>query len=128
MQPNISTEDGKINGRLGLDEKLTVVDACATMFPPAVSRLNLLKDSPVPAPEATSTILSVKPRLARVEQVQDMFAADVAELRLRSILLLQHWVKLGVQAAGHCWADWEERLLEVEKIVRRAEFDEARQA
>ena len=95
-----------------------------------VSRLHLLKDLSVPPPELTASLLCVKPRLARAEAVQDCFAEDVAALRLRSVLLLQRWIKIGIQSAGHCWADWEERLLEVEKMVRRAEVarEQAEQA
>ena len=121
----MSGVDDKDTGDTSLDEQLTTVNACATMFPALVSRLNLLKDSPVPPSEATASILSIKPRLDRAESVQDSLAADVSQLRLRSILLLQRWVKVGVQAAGHCWADWEERLLEVERTVRRAEVAQA---
>ena len=108
-------------------EQLVTVNACAPMFPSTLSRLNLLKDLPLPQSETTASLLSIKPRLTRAETAQDLFASDVAELRLRSILLLQRWVKVGVQAAGHCWADWEERLMEIEKIVRRAEHAQAQE-
>lgn len=106
-------------------EKYISVNACAPMFPSTLSRLHLLKELPLPPAEATASLLSVKSRLARAESVQDTFATDVAELRLRSVLLLQRWTKVGVQAAGHCWANWEERLMDVDKVVRRAEFAKA---
>ncbi|MCJ1327940.1 hypothetical protein MMC10_004615 [Thelotrema lepadinum] len=126
--PSAISEDDEDNGADPAPrEQLTTVNACAPMFPSTLSRLNLLKDLPIPPTETTASLLSIKPRLTRAETVQDSFASDVAELRLRSILLLQRWTKVGVQAAGHCWADWEERLMEVEQIVRRAEHAKAQE-
>lgn len=124
---DLSADDQEHEDETTLKQQLTVVDACATMFPSAVSRLNLLKDSPMPPSHTTASLLSLKPRLNRAEMVQDSLAADLAELRLRTVLLLQRWVKVGIQAAGHCWADWEERLLDVERLVRRTERAKAQE-
>ena len=119
---SIPDEDEKDASKAPPEEQLNVVNACTTMYPSLVSRLNLLNDLKIPPPEATAALLAVKPRLTRAEVVQNSLAEDIAQLRLRSILLTQRWMKVGIIAAGHCWADWEERLMEVEKIVCRVEF------
>jgi len=35
--------------------------------------------------------------------------------------VLQRWYELGVLSSGECWAEWDGRLMEVEKRVRRTE-------
>ena len=42
-------------------------------------------------------------------------------LRGRSARAIEGWYELGVLGTGECWAEWESRLEEVEKQVRRRE-------
>ena len=42
-------------------------------------------------------------------------------LAKRSGILLLRWYDGSVIGAGRCWVDWEARLREAEKVVRRAE-------
>lgn len=45
----------------------------------------------------------------------------MAELRTRSARAIQRWYELGVLGESECWTEWEGRLVEVEKRVRREE-------
>ena len=45
----------------------------------------------------------------------------MAALRARSAKAVQRWYELGVLGQGECWAEWEGRMEECEKKVRRAE-------
>ena len=95
------------------------------MFPSTVSRLNLLKDTPVPSTEASAALLALGTRLDRGEDVCDMMSEDLAILRTRSLLLKQRIWKLANLSVLGCWAEFEQRLLDCERAIRRAEVAKA---
>ncbi len=51
----------------------------------------------------------------------------MAELRLRSAAAIKRWYELEVLGASECWTEWEGRMTEVEKMVRRKENLRARE-
>jgi hypothetical protein len=102
-------------------EKYDIVNSCATLYPTTASRLTSINDSPIPPTEALASLIALEPKIARVEQQQEQCAGQVAELRLRTSSLLERWYRLSLLSVNECWAEWEERLLEVEKKVRRHE-------
>ncbi len=53
--------------------------------------------------------------------LQDEQAREMAALRTRSARVIQRWYELGVLGESECWAEWEGRVMEVEKRVRREE-------
>lgn len=95
--------------------------AYATAFPETASRLASLNDLPVPDAQASARLIELLPRMERIAQVQDEQAAEVAKLRMRSARALQRWYEVGLVGGGECWAEWEGRLEEVEREVRRVE-------
>jgi hypothetical protein len=98
----------------------------ATAFPETASRLASLNDLPVPNAQASTALLELLPRMERIAQTQDEHAREVAELRVRSARALQRWYEVGVVGGGECWAEWEGRLEEVEREVRRVEVGRER--
>ena len=42
-------------------------------------------------------------------------------LRMRTAAVLQRWYEVNVLGGSECWSEWEGRLMEVEKTVRRRE-------
>ena len=50
----------------------------------------------------------------------------MAALRARSAKAVQRWYELGVLGQGECWAEWEGRMEECEKKVRRVVGDQKR--
>ena len=81
-----------------------------------------MKDTPVPTSKESAEFLALGPRLDRAEDWWDIIAKDVEALRGRTILLKQRAYKICNLSVLQCWAEYEERLMECEKIVRRAEI------
>ena len=48
-------------------------------------------------------------------------AQEMAELRAKSAVLMEKWYEVNVLGMGECWAEWEGRMEEAEKRVRRRE-------
>ncbi|PLN81569.1 nuclear distribution protein RO10 [Aspergillus taichungensis] len=99
----------------------SIVLAYASAFPETASRLSSLNDLPVPDAEASATLVALQGRLDALAQTQEDQAGEVAELRVRSARALQRWYEVGVVGSGECWAEWEGRLGDVEREVRRVE-------
>lgn len=83
---------------------------------------------PIPSAESSTSLIALNPRIAKVQQLQDSQAAEIAQLRLRTAETLQRWYEIQVLAGGDCWNEWEERVGEVEKRVRREETARAKSA
>lgn len=99
----------------------SIVLSYASAFPETASRLTSLNDLPIPDAEASASLIELQPRLDRLAQVQEEQAKEVSELRTRSARVLQRWYEVGLVGGGECWADWEGRLEEVDREVRREE-------
>lgn len=106
---------------LGPGERLAIISACATSYPTTASRLTSIKDVPIPPVESSLALISLQPRINRLEQLQEEQERELSELRLRSARVLKRWYELGVLAGGECWVEWEGRVMGVEKRVRRVE-------
>lgn len=57
----------------------------------------------------------------QLAQRQEEQAKDISELRVRTARVLQRWYEVGLVGSGECWAEWEGRLEDVEREVRRRE-------
>ena len=76
---------------------------------------------PIPPAEAAVSLISLHSRLARVKHLQDIQGGEIADLRLRTVSLLQRWYEIGVLGEGECWMEWEDRVVVAEKAMRRNE-------
>ncbi|KAL9077352.1 MAG: hypothetical protein Q9161_000197 [Pseudevernia consocians] len=106
---------------LSAPEILAIVNSCAPSFQATASGLSAIKDLPIPPAEASASLISLHPRLSELELLQDEQARDMADLRRRSARAIQRWYELGVLGESECWTEWERRVMEVEKRVRREE-------
>ena len=113
---------------LTTSELLAIINSCATIYPTTASRLNAIKDLPVPSAESSASLITLHPRLAKVEMLQDLQAREMAELRARTAAAIQRWYELGVLGESECWTEWEGRVANVEKRVRRVEIHQAQEA
>ena len=111
-----------------ISDRLSIVKSCATMFPTTASRLTSIQDLPLPSAESSTSLVILHPKLAKVELLQESQSKEIAILRLRTASILQRWYEVGILASGECWTEWDERLMEVEKTLRRAESSRAREA
>lgn len=102
-------------------ELLAVISSHATSYPTTASRLTSIKDVPIPPVESSMSLISLRPRITRLELLQESHARSVAELGLRTASVIQRWYELGVLGGGECWTEWEGRVTTVERRVRREE-------
>lgn len=123
-----STSDSEaILSNLSTDEIAAIVTAHAPAYPLTASRLTSIRDINIPSSSLSTSLIALRPRLAKLEQLQDSQAKEVAELRARSAKAVQRWYDLGVLGQGECWADWEGRMEECEKKIRRFEGERRRE-
>ena len=106
----------------------SIVLSYATAFPETASRLTSLNDLPIPDAESSAALIELQPQMDRLAQTQAEQAAVVSELRVRTARVLQRWYEIGLLGSGECWAEWEGRLEEAEREIRRKEaFKERRE-
>lgn len=110
-----------IPSNLSTEEIAAIVTAHAPAYPLTASRLTSIRDINIPSSSLSTSLIALHPRLAKLEQLQDSQSKEMAELRARSAKAVQRWYELGVLGQGECWADWEGRMEECEKRVRRLE-------
>jgi len=75
---------------------------------------------PVPPAELSAQLISLQPRVAKVEALQVAQNAEIAELRERSAAVIQRWYTMDILRAGDSLAELEGRVEQVERDVRRA--------
>ena len=102
-------------------ELLAIVMAMADIYPTSLSRLTTISDTPVPPTEASMTLVNLHPRIDRLGTVQEEQIQEINRLRYRSATAVKRWYQNVVLGSGECWADWDERVDEVERRIRRME-------
>lgn len=106
----------------------SIVLSYASAFPETASRLTSLNDLPVPDAKLSTGLIELQPRLNKLAQVQEEQAKEISELRTRSAKVLQRWYEVGLLGSGECWAEWEARLEEVDREVKREEVAREKRA
>ncbi|EED17600.1 nuclear distribution protein RO10, putative [Talaromyces stipitatus ATCC 10500] len=119
--PGASTHEDTIPADLSTQNLASIVLSYATAFPETASRLSSLKDLPIPDAQASTALIELQPRLQKLLSIQEQQAIEISELRKRSARLLQRWYELGVLRNSECWAEWESRLEDIEREVKRRE-------
>ncbi|KAE8153317.1 hypothetical protein BDV25DRAFT_137073 [Aspergillus avenaceus] len=106
----------------------SIVLSYASAFPETASRLTSLNDLPIPDAQASSSLIQLRPRLDKLAQTQEEQSKEVSELRVRTARALQRWYEVALVGGGECWAEWEGRLEDVEREVKREEVVRERRA
>lgn len=99
----------------------SIVLSYATAFPETASRLTSLNDLPIPDASNSGALIELQPKIDQLAQTQTQQAVAISELRVRSARVLQRWYEVGLVGSGEAWAEWEGRLEDVEREVRRCE-------
>jgi hypothetical protein len=106
----------------------SIVLSYASAFPETASRLTSLNDLPVPDAQASASLVQLQPRLDQLARTQEEQAREISEFRVRTARVLQRWYEVGLVGSGECWAEWEGRLEDVEREVKREEVVRERRA
>ncbi|OGM47356.1 nuclear distribution protein RO10 [Aspergillus bombycis] len=106
----------------------SIVLSYASAFPETASRLTSLNDLPIPDTQTSASLIQLQPRLDQLAQVQEEQAKQISELRVRTARALQRWYEIALVGGGECWAEWEGRLEDVEREVKREEVVRERRA
>lgn len=123
-----STPPQTIPPGLSTQNLASIVLSYASAFPETASRLTSLNDLPIPEAKASTALIELKPRLEKLAKIQEQQVKEVSELRIHSARLLQRWYELGMLGSAECWAEWQSRLEEVDREVKRAEVARDRRA
>jgi len=95
----------------------------APSYQATAARLTSLQDLPVPDPSSSAALIQLLPRLQSLSHRQDAQQESIAQLRHQSLAILARWYDSAIIGMDDCWTEWEARLLNQEKRVRRAETD-----
>ncbi|KAF7546872.1 hypothetical protein G7Z17_g8129 [Cylindrodendrum hubeiense] len=107
--------------QLSIDAVQSIVLASASSFPSTLSSLTAIKDSPIPDPAESTTLIVLGDRMKAIEATQVAQVAEMADLRRRSERIIRSWYESGVLNNSSVMADLESRVELAERQVRRAE-------
>lgn len=85
------------------------------------AQLTSLQNQNIPESSHLAKIIGLQSRMTKIQEKQELQNAQVVEMRSRSAETLQSWYQHGLMDMSEHWADWEERLRDVEILVRRNE-------
>ncbi|KAK1055971.1 hypothetical protein LTR74_015281 [Friedmanniomyces endolithicus] len=98
-----------------------LVLAHSQLYTSVSTNLTQLQDTRVPDPTGIVKLVDLAPRIEKARVRQEQQAREVAELRAKSARVVEQWLEVGMLGMSERWAEWEERLREVEIVVRRRE-------
>ncbi|KAI1662922.1 hypothetical protein F4813DRAFT_14572 [Daldinia decipiens] len=98
-----------------------IVLAAASSFPATASALTAISDTPIPDPAHTATLVTLLPKMKGIEATQIAQAAEIAELRARSEVVVRQWYEHNVMSYSNFVAGVESRVENAERVVRRVE-------
>lgn len=105
----------------------SIVLAHAQSYELMHKQLGIVSDLALPSPAALVPLVELQTRIDSTEARQNQLSLQVASLRSRSASLLESWYTSGVLDMSEQWTDWEERLRDIEILVRRLEAAKKRE-
>ncbi|KAF4592368.1 nuclear distribution protein [Ophiocordyceps camponoti-floridani] len=99
----------------------SIVLASASAYPATLSALTAVKDSPVPDPSHSAALISAAGRIKAIRATQLAQAAEMAQLRRRSEVLVRHWYECRLLPCSQFMADVDGRVRVLERHMRRIE-------
>jgi hypothetical protein len=106
---------------LTLAPQAALVLAHAQLYSRVSGQLQSLQETSVPDPTSASKLRELQPRIEKAAARQQQQANEFAELRSRSAAAVERWYESGILGMAERWAEWEERMRDVEIVVRRLE-------
>ena len=107
----------------------SLILAHSNLYQFLAARLPQLQDgsNSIPDSGALAKLIELQPRVKKARERQQQQMKQFANLRTRSARIAEEWYEGGVLGMGERWADWEERLREVEILIRRREAAKRRE-
>lgn len=123
QHPNIfnQTNSAEQPNTLPLASQAALVLSHAQLYSRISGQLQSLQETSVPDPTSASKLRELQPRIDKAAARQEQQANELAELRSRSAAAVERWYETGVLGMAERWAEWEERMRDVEIVVRRLE-------
>lgn len=112
---------------LPLAPQAALVLSHAQLYSRVSAQLQSLQETAVPDSASASKLRELHQRITKAASRQEQQAKELAELRSRSAAAVERWYETGVLGMAERWAEWEERMRDVEIIVRRLEATKKRQ-
>jgi hypothetical protein len=106
---------------LPLAPQAALILAHAQLYSRVSGQLQSLQETSVPDPTSASKLRELQSRIEKAAARQQQQAYELAELRSRSAAAVERWYESGVLGMAERWAEWEERMRDVEIVVRRLE-------
>lgn len=106
---------------LPLAPQAALVLSHAQLYSRISGQLQSLQDTGVPDASSAAKLRELQPRIEQAAARQAKQAEELAELRSRSADAVERWYETGVLGMGERWVEWEERMRDVEIVVRRLE-------
>ncbi|KHO00266.1 uncharacterized protein MAM_02189 [Metarhizium album ARSEF 1941] len=115
--------------QLPSDAIQSIVLSQASAYFSTLSSLASIKDSPIPDPSESSSLVALTDRMKAMEATRIAQSAEMADLRRRSEMVMRAWYENWVLVNSQSLADVETRVERVEKQVRQKEraAEDARQ-
>ncbi|RDI78641.1 hypothetical protein Vi05172_g11370 [Venturia inaequalis] len=110
---------------LSQNKKLSMVLAEATSFSTVSSQLRALGDVSLPPTDSFAKVVALQPRMEELSRIQYEQAMEISELRRRSAILVSRWHEVFILGQGRCTAEWDSKLRNAEREVRREEIRNA---
>ena len=96
--------------------------ASSATFQSAQAKLSSLDGMKLENAADLVPMAAMLPELASIMAEHEAQEKEITELQQRSVMLLAKWYNNSVLEGNRRWADWEDRLLDVERVVRRREI------
>ena len=109
------------------NDRSTIVLASSATFQSAQAKLSSLDGLKLENATDLVPMAAMLPELASILAVHEAQEKEITGLQQRSVRLLAKWYSDSVLEGNGRWADWEDRLLDVERIVRRREVARERE-
>jgi hypothetical protein len=102
-------------------DKTTIILASSSTFEAAQARLSSLDGVKLEDASALVPLATMRKEIAAAQAIQEAQEALVAVLQERTANVLAKWYQYSILDQGRQWAEWEGRLMTVERTVKRKE-------
>lgn len=106
---------------LPLAPQAALVLSHAQLYSRVSGQLQSLQETSVPDASSAAKLRELQPRIEKAAVRQEQQAKELVELRSRSADAVERWYETGVLGMAERWVEWEERMRDVEIVVRRLE-------